>query len=62
MILFLAFNTRTNLPYGTVNLRHGVPHGETTITSAATCGTLIVEFGSLSMLTGNIRLRFFYIH
>ncbi|EDV29034.1 uncharacterized protein TRIADDRAFT_52514 [Trichoplax adhaerens] len=50
--LLPAFDTRTNLPYGTINLRHGVPKGETTITSTATCGTLIVEFGTLSLLTG----------
>lgn len=24
-----AFNTSTGMPYGTVNLRHGVPRGET---------------------------------
>jgi mannosidase alpha-like ER degradation enhancer 2 len=41
------------MPYGTVNLRHGVPVGETTITCTAGVGTFIVEFGTLSMLTGD---------
>eukprot|EP00961_Rhodomonas_salina_P024549 330834-Rhodomonas_salina.2 len=33
--LLPAFNTKSGVPYGTVNLRHGVPPGETVITSAA---------------------------
>ncbi|KAG1678328.1 ER degradation-enhancing alpha-mannosidase-like protein 2 [Nymphon striatum] len=48
-----AFDTNTGMPYGTVNLRHGVPPGETTITCTAGVATFIVEFGSLSRLTGN---------
>lgn len=51
--LLPAFNTRTGMPYGTVNLRHGVPPKETTITSTAGVGTYIVEFGTLSRLTGD---------
>ena len=51
--LLPAFDTDTGMPYGTVNLRHGVPIGETPITCTAGVGTYIVEFGSLSRLTGN---------
>ena len=49
----LAFNTSTGMPYGTVNLRHGVPAGETTVTCTAGVGTFIIEFGTLSHLTGD---------
>lgn len=48
-----AFDTPTGMPYGTVNLRHGVPKGETTVTCTAGVGTFIVEFGTLSRLTGD---------
>ena len=41
------------MPYGTVNLLHGVPPGETTVTCTAGVGTFIVEFGALSRLTGD---------
>ena len=41
------------MPYGTINLRHGVPKGETTVTCTAGVGTFIVEFGTLSRLTGD---------
>ncbi|XP_045479503.1 ER degradation-enhancing alpha-mannosidase-like protein 2 [Harmonia axyridis] len=51
--LIVAFDTKTGMPYGTVNLKHGVPKGETTITCTAGIGTFIVEFGTLSRLTGN---------
>jgi len=51
--LLPAFDTPTGMPYGTVNLRHGVPEGETPITCTAGVGTYIVEFGALSRLTGN---------
>lgn len=51
--LLPAFNTKTGMPYGTVNLRYGVPPKETTITSTAGIGTYIVEFGTLSRLTGD---------
>ena len=33
--LLPAFDTPTGIPYGTVNLLHGVPPGETTVTSLA---------------------------
>lgn len=49
--LLPAFNTRTGIPYGTVNLLHGVPKGETTIASLAGGGTLTLEMELLSRLT-----------
>lgn len=51
--LLPAFDTPTGMPYGTVNLRYGVPPGETTITCTAGIGTFILEFGTLSRLTGD---------
>lgn len=51
--LLPAFNTATGMPYGTVNLRHGVPRGETSVTCTAGVSTFIVEFGTLSRLTGD---------
>lgn len=51
--LLPAFDTKTGMPYGTVNLKTGVPDGETTITCTAGIGTFIVEFGALSRLTGD---------
>ncbi|XP_035783165.1 ER degradation-enhancing alpha-mannosidase-like protein 2 [Anopheles albimanus] len=51
--LLPAFETSTGMPYGTVNLRHGVPYGETSVTCTAGIGTFVLEFGTLSRLTGN---------
>jgi len=51
--LLPAFDTATGMPYGTVNLKHGVPQGETSITCTACVGTFIIEFGTLSRLTGD---------
>ncbi|KAL3842525.1 hypothetical protein ACJMK2_020529 [Sinanodonta woodiana] len=51
--LLPAFDTLTGMPYGTVNLNHGVPPGETTITCTAGVGTFVLEFGALSRLTGD---------
>ncbi|XP_063223386.1 ER degradation-enhancing alpha-mannosidase-like protein 2 isoform X2 [Bacillus rossius redtenbacheri] len=51
--LMAAFDTATGMPYGTVNLRHGVPEGETSITCTAGIGTFILEMGTLSRLTGD---------
>lgn len=51
--LIVAFDTTTGMPYGTVNLKKGVPPGETTVTCTAGVGTFIVEFGTLSRLTGD---------
>jgi mannosidase alpha-like ER degradation enhancer 2 len=50
--LMPAFETKTGIPYGTVNLLHGVPRGETKIASTAGAGSLLVEFQVLSYLSG----------
>ena len=49
--LLPAFNTKTGLPYGSINLRHGVPEGETEVTSTASCGSFFLELHLLSVLT-----------
>ncbi|KAG0958748.1 hypothetical protein G6F32_000022 [Rhizopus arrhizus] len=46
-------STRTGIPYPRVNLRRGVPPTETTETCTAGAGSLILEFGLLSRLTGD---------
>ncbi|CAG5073994.1 Similar to EDEM2: ER degradation-enhancing alpha-mannosidase-like protein 2 (Homo sapiens) [Cotesia congregata] len=51
--LIVAFDTPTGMPYGTVNLKYGVPSGETTITCTAGIGTFLLEFSTLSRLTGD---------
>uniref|UniRef100_A0AC35TYK7 Alpha-1,2-Mannosidase n=1 Tax=Rhabditophanes sp. KR3021 TaxID=114890 RepID=A0AC35TYK7_9BILA len=51
--LLPAFRTTTGMPYGTVNLKYGVNKNETPITCTACIGTLIVEFGTLTRLTGD---------
>lgn len=53
--LLPAFETPTGMPYGTVNLRYGIPPSETPITCTAGCGTFIIEFGTISALTGDNR-------
>ena len=50
--LLPAFATPTGLPYGTINLRYGVPIKETPVTCTACCSSFLVEFGSLTRLTG----------
>jgi len=45
----------SGIPYGTVNLRHGVPTDETTISSVAGSTTYSVEFGVLSALTSDAK-------
>ncbi len=55
--LLPAFVTETGIPYGAVNLLHGVAENETTITSSATAGTLLLEFVTLSRLTGDDRFE-----
>ena len=51
--LMPAFETPTGIPYGSVNLRTGVAHNESLITSTAAGGTLLLEWGVLSRLTEN---------
>jgi mannosidase alpha-like ER degradation enhancer 2 len=52
--LIPAFNTPTDLPFGTVNLNYGVPRGETPIVATAGAGTFLLEFGILSRFTGDL--------
>ncbi|XP_068636856.1 alpha-mannosidase I MNS5 isoform X2 [Aristolochia californica] len=47
-----AFDTPTGLPYAWINLKYGVMENETTETSTSGCGSLILEMGALSRLTG----------
>uniref|UniRef100_A0A8C4QHT5 alpha-1,2-Mannosidase n=1 Tax=Eptatretus burgeri TaxID=7764 RepID=A0A8C4QHT5_EPTBU len=51
--LLPAFHTKTGMPYGTVNLLHGVYATETPVTCTAGVGTFILEFATLSRLTGD---------
>ncbi|KFK31701.1 hypothetical protein AALP_AA6G147900 [Arabis alpina] len=48
-----AFDTPTGIPFGSVNLMHGVDKHESKITSTAGGGTLTLEFGVLSRLTND---------
>ncbi|ORZ07615.1 glycoside hydrolase [Absidia repens] len=45
--------SKSGIPYPRVNLRHGVPKTETVETCTAGAGSLILEFGVLSRLTGD---------
>jgi mannosidase alpha-like ER degradation enhancer 2 len=49
--LLPVFDSPTGLPYRFVNLRTGKTRGE--VTNPAETGTLLLEFGTLSKLTGN---------
>ncbi|MEJ2616155.1 MAG: glycoside hydrolase family 47 protein, partial [Ignavibacteriaceae bacterium] len=49
--LLPAFNSKTGMPYGYINLKSGKTSGE--VTNPAEIGTLLIEFGTLSKLTGN---------
>ncbi|XP_059446936.1 alpha-mannosidase I MNS4 [Corylus avellana] len=51
--LLPAFDTPTGIPFGSVNLLHGVDEDESKITSTAGGGTLTLEFGVLSRLTND---------
>lgn len=53
--LLPAFVTATGIPYHRVNLRHGVLADETSQANTAGAGTLTLEFGTLSRLTGDDR-------
>ncbi|KAI0829418.1 alpha-mannosidase [Trametes gibbosa] len=55
--LLPAFHTLTGMPYARINLRHGVPKGESTDTCTAGAGSLLLEFGTLSRLTGDDRFE-----
>jgi mannosidase alpha-like ER degradation enhancer 2 len=49
--LLPAFNSKTGMPYQYVNLKTGKTSGE--VSNPAEIGTLLIEFGTLSKLTGN---------
>lgn len=49
--LLPVFGSKTGLPYTHVNLRTGQVRGK--VSNPAETGTLLIEFGSLSKLTGN---------
>ncbi|XP_069808412.1 ER degradation-enhancing alpha-mannosidase-like protein 2 isoform X1 [Dendropsophus ebraccatus] len=51
--LLPAFDTQTGMPFGTVNLLRGVNPTETPVTCTAGIGTYIIEFATLSRLTGD---------
>ncbi|KAF8913826.1 alpha mannosidase-like protein [Gymnopilus junonius] len=55
--LLPAFSTPTGLPYARINLRHGLVKGETLETCTAGAGSLILEFATLSRLTGDDRFE-----
>ncbi|KAI0049615.1 glycoside hydrolase family 47 protein [Auriscalpium vulgare] len=52
-----AFATPTGLPYARINLRHGIPAGESAESCTAGAGSLILEFATLSRLTGDSRFE-----
>ncbi|KZT74450.1 glycoside hydrolase family 47 protein [Daedalea quercina L-15889] len=52
-----AFMTPTGLPVARVNLRHGLLRTEAVDTCTAGAGSLILEFGLLSRLTGDTRFE-----
>ncbi|KAF8639955.1 hypothetical protein AX17_001205 [Amanita inopinata Kibby_2008] len=55
--LLPAFSTPTGLPYARINLRHGLVKGETRETCTAGAGSLMLEFATLSRLTGDDRFE-----
>jgi len=50
-------NTRTGLPFPRVNLRYGITNGIINQTCTAGAGTLLLEFATLSRLTGDTRFE-----
>ena len=50
-----ALQTESGIPFGSINLRRGVSATETPVTCTAAAGTLLLEFGLLSRLTGTAR-------
>ena len=47
-------SSQTGMPYARVNLRHGVVRDESQETCAAGAGSLLLEFVTLSRLTGDV--------
>eukprot|EP01064_Diplonema_japonicum_P022376 TRINITY_DN3209_c1_g2_i1.p1 TRINITY_DN3209_c1_g2~~TRINITY_DN3209_c1_g2_i1.p1 ORF type:complete len:652 (+),score=125.79 TRINITY_DN3209_c1_g2_i1:91-2046(+) len=60
--LSAAFPEDQGIPYGTVNLRYGVPEGETPVASVAGAGSLSVEFLIVSLLSGNEKYGRIAVH
>ncbi|VDB97534.1 unnamed protein product [Peniophora sp. CBMAI 1063] len=52
-----AFDTPTGLPFARINLRHGLMRGESIESCTAGAGSLILEFATLSRLTGDKRFE-----
>lgn len=52
-----AFDTPTGIPFGIVNLMHGVPKKPKNVVTPSESGTLLLEMGTLSRLTGNPRFE-----
>ncbi|KAI0069072.1 alpha-mannosidase [Artomyces pyxidatus] len=52
-----AFSTPTGLPFARINLRHGLAAGESIESCTAGAGSLILEFATLSRLTGDSRFE-----
>ncbi|GJD07550.1 Probable alpha-mannosidase I MNS4 [Galdieria sulphuraria] len=48
-----AFETPTGIPFGSIHLINGVSTSESLIACTAGAGTLLLEFGTLSRLTGD---------
>ena len=55
--LLPALQTESGIPFGSINLRRGVSPTETPVTCTAAAGTLLLEFGLLSRLTGDRSLE-----
>lgn len=53
--LMPAFETPTGIPVGAINLRYGVAADESRVASTAGAGSLLLELGTLSVLTGDRR-------
>lgn len=51
--LLPALQTDSGIPFGSINLRRGVASTETPVTCTAAAGTLLLEFGLLSRLSGD---------
>ncbi|CAE6542789.1 unnamed protein product [Rhizoctonia solani] len=51
--LLPAFETTTGIPFARINLRHGVPKTETFETCTAGAGSLLLEWTTLSRLSGD---------
>ena len=51
--LLPSFDTKTGIPFGTVHLQSGVPKRETTQAWTSAAGSLSLELGMLSVLTGD---------